>query len=80
MSNAAHKIIISMDNIWAGSGDLVDGQIVNCGAQFCDDIDESDVVYSMIEDRLDDEIVDGEMTIDIDGQDRKISWHLEPCC
>lgn len=55
----ARKVIeIYVDSVWAGSGTLLgsknDGhQIVDCGAQFCDDSDESEAVYESIEDAID---------------------------
>jgi len=42
-------ISISMDGTWAGSGKLRDGVIEDCGAQFCDDNDESLALYDRIE-------------------------------
>jgi hypothetical protein len=48
-SNEFTVIEISMDGVWAGSGKLVDGRIEDCGAQFCDDSDESLEVYDAIE-------------------------------
>lgn len=48
-----HTVIsISMDGIWAGSGKLINGRIEDCGAQFCDDNDESLSVYDMIEEAI----------------------------
>ena len=48
-----HTVIsISVDNVWAGSGKLRDGVIEDCGAQFGADQDESEVVYEMIEDAI----------------------------
>lgn len=43
------QISISLDGKWVGSGTLRDGVIVDCGAQFCDDNDESLEIYEMIE-------------------------------
>lgn len=43
------QISISVDGVWAGSGVLRDGTIENCGAQFCDDLDKSAIVYEKIE-------------------------------
>jgi hypothetical protein len=49
---AASQISISVDGIWAGSGKLDGGQIVDCGAQFCRDADESEDIYEMIENAI----------------------------
>jgi hypothetical protein len=46
-------ISIAVDNVWAGSGKLRGGEIVDCGAQFCDDTTESEAVYASIEDAID---------------------------
>jgi hypothetical protein len=46
------RIGIIMDGVWAGTGNLVNGSIRDCGAQFCDDADESEVIYSLIEDAI----------------------------
>jgi hypothetical protein len=45
-------ISIEVDNVWAGSGKLANGQITDCGAQFCDDTRESELVYASIEDAI----------------------------
>ena len=68
------SISISMDQVWEGSGRLVDGRIVDCGAQFCDDTDESEAVYELIEDA----ITEGkdEIKIEIEGRDHIVSWSL----
>jgi hypothetical protein len=53
--NATNYTVISIavDNVWAGSGKLRGGEIVDCGAQFCDDTTESESVYAAIEDAID---------------------------
>ena len=45
-------ISISQNNVWAGSGKLSDGIISDCGAQFGANQDESEQVYEMIEDAI----------------------------
>lgn len=45
-------ISISVDGVWAGRGKLIDGKIVDCGAQFSADHDESESVYELIEDAI----------------------------
>jgi hypothetical protein len=76
MSNATDHtaISISMDGIWAGSGKLRDGQIEDCGAQFCDDNDESLEVYEMIEDAI--ENGEDEVRVTLDGEDHTITWTI----
>ena len=51
-TNELTTISIAMDGVWAGSGKLVDGIIEDCGAQFCDDQDESENVYELIEEAI----------------------------
>jgi hypothetical protein len=67
-------IEISMDGVWAGSGNLVDGRVDNCGAQFCDDTDRSLAVYDLI----DAAIAAGKdsIKVDLDGHTRRITWHI----
>ncbi len=74
-------IMIFVDQVWAGSGKLRgtvnvdDGvEIVDCGAQFCDDTDESLSVYELIEDAID----SGESSIkvELDGETKTISWTI----
>lgn len=67
-------ISISMDHVWAGSGKLIDGQIVDCSAQFCDDNDKSLEVYEMIEDSIEDG--DDELTVELDGESRTMTWSI----
>lgn len=69
-------ISISMDGVWAGSGYLHNGTIEDCGAQFCDDNDESLELYEMIEeaiaagrDHVDVEISDDDAT-------HRITWSI----
>ena len=45
-------ISISQNNVWAGSGKLSDGIISDCGAKFGANQDESEQVYEMIEDAI----------------------------
>jgi hypothetical protein len=68
-------ISISMDGTWAGSGKLRDGTIEDCGAQFCDDNDESDQVYDLIEAA----IANGQQSIRVtllDGTRHTITWSI----
>jgi len=69
-------ISISIDGIWAGSGKLTDGVISDCGAQFCDDSDESENVYEMIEEA----IAGGKDSLKVELSDRdeavKITWSI----
>ena len=67
------KIIISLNDIWAGSGDLIDGRIENCGAQFCDDNDESLGVYDAIEQVM----THGVTAITVPGIG-VVSWEITP--
>lgn len=68
------QISISMDGIWAGSGQLRDGIIENCCAQFCDNNDASLLVYDLIEDA----IANGHdsLKVEINGESKVISWSL----
>jgi len=50
--NSYTTISISVDGVWAGSGKLIDGKIVDCGSQFSADHDESESVYELIEDAI----------------------------
>lgn len=63
-------ISIAVDGVWAGSGNLREGIIENCGAQFCDDADESENVYVRIEAAI--EL--GKDSIEFNGQ--KITWSI----
>lgn len=68
-------ISISMDGAWAGSGTLRDGIIEDCGAQFCDDNDESLSVYELIEAA----IAEGKSSVTIAFSDetrRRITWDI----
>lgn len=67
-------ISISMDHIWAGSGNLRHGVIENCGAQFCDDNDKSLSVYDAIESAI--AAGKHEITVEIDGASRLIAWSI----
>lgn len=70
------QISISMDGIWAGTGTLRNGIIADCGAQFCDDADESDLIYSMIEDA----IAEGKdsLKVQLDDESKHVfTWSLE---
>lgn len=79
MSNATTttaQISISVDEIWAGSGKLENGQIVDCGAQFCRDADESEEIYEMIEQA----IAGGKTVVNIEHSDddktHRITWSI----
>ena len=74
-SNELTVIEISIDGVWAGSGKLVDGRIEDCGAQFCDDNDESLDVYEAIEEA----IQEGKSSVKIEFSDettRTIAWTI----
>ena len=70
------QISISVDGIWAGSGKLENGQIVDCGAQFCNDTDESEEIYEMIEVA----IANGKSSVTVEHSDddanHKITWSI----
>jgi hypothetical protein len=67
-------ISISVDNVWAGSGKLIDGIISDCGAQFGADQDESENVYELIEEAIE----EGKDSLKVDLSDRDdavaITW------
>ena len=66
-----------MDGIWSGSGQLRDGIIENCGAQFCDDNDESLEIYEMIEEA----IAAGKSSLKVEMSDdttRTLTWIITP--
>jgi len=68
-------ISISQENVWAGSGILTDGKISNCGAQFGSDQDESENVYELIEEAIE----DGHDGINVelaDGSTVEITWSI----
>tara|TARA_R110000868_G_scaffold84519_10_gene238237 strand:+ start:19 stop:252 length:234 start_codon:yes stop_codon:yes gene_type:complete len=64
-------IEIAVDNVWAGSGKLVNGEIVDCGAQFCDDTAESESVYATIEEAIESGYLD---SVKFRGQ--TITWTI----
>ena len=71
MTKTSYTVIeIAVDNVWAGSGKLFNGQIVDCGAQFCDDTTESESVYASIEDA----IASGKDSVKFRGQ--TITWTI----
>lgn len=45
-------IHIFVDGVLCGTGQLSCGIIGGCGLQFCDDADESEDIYAMIEDEI----------------------------
>ena len=61
MNNATFTelpISITVNNVWAGDGKLrtwsdESVEIVDCSAQFCDDSDESENVYELIQEAID---------------------------
>lgn len=69
-------ISISVDHVWAGSGRLVDGMIVDCGAQFCADPDESENVYELIEEAI--ENGNSSLKVELSDRDRAVllTWTL----
>lgn len=78
MSNPTEYTVISIsqDNVWAGSGKLTDGVISDCGAQFGADQDESENVYEMIEEAIE----EGKDSIKVELSDKDeavvISWSI----
>jgi len=69
--NTSYTVIeIAVDNVWAGSGKLRGGEIVDCGAKFCDDNRQSDSVYASIEDAID----SGKDSVTFRGH--KITWTI----
>ena len=68
-------ISISANGTWAGSGKLVNGRIEDCGAQFCDDNEESLKAYDLIEEA--NERGDDNISIQIAGYiNLNISWDI----
>lgn len=69
-------ISISVDGVWAGDGKLIDGVISDCGAQFGDDQDESENVYELIEEAIE----EGKDSLKVELSDRdsavQITWTL----
>ena len=74
-TNISQIISISMDQVWAGSGKLINGRIEDCGAQFCDDSDESESVYEIIEEAIEAGKSSVKVAFD-DGVTRVIAWSL----
>lgn len=68
------SISISKDGVWAGCGKLRDGVIEDCGAQFCDDNDQSLAIY----DKIESAIAAGRSSIkvEIDGVTSVITWAI----
>lgn len=69
-------ISISQDNVWAGDGKLIDGVISDCGAQFGADQDESENVYELIEEAI--EEGKDSLKVELSDQDNAvvISWTI----
>jgi len=72
-------ISIFMDGVFSGSGRLEgskeDGySIKDCGAQFCDDADESEDVYGDIEEAIN--LGEKSVTVKLDGVKRSITWSI----
>ena len=69
-------ISISQDNVWAGDGKLIDGVISDCGAQFGADQDESENVYELIEEAIE----EGKESLKVELSDRgsavQITWTI----
>lgn len=74
-------ISINMDNVWAGSGKLrtwsdESVEIVDCGAVFAGDQDESENVYELIQDAIE----EGKDSLKVELSDRdyavNITWTI----
>lgn len=69
-------IDICVDHVWSGSGRVIDGSIVDCAAQFCDDYDASLSIYDDIEDAISEG--NDSLQADLDGESKTITWSLTP--
>ena len=68
-------ISLYQDDVWVGSGRLIGGTISDCGVMFGDDQEESDYVYAMIEEAIE----DGDDGVDVellDGRAVVITWSI----
>jgi len=70
------KISISVNGVWAGDGKIVDGEIRDCAAQLGGDQDETEVLYSLIEDAIEGGRGDELSTRRDGGEEIKISWSI----
>ena len=68
------EISISLDQVWVGSGQLRNGIIENCGAQFCNDNDLSLEVYELIECAIVAHM--SSIKVELDGEVKTIAWSL----
>ncbi len=71
----SQRISISLDDIWVGYGKLTNGYISDCGIVWCDDENESESIYQLIETSIAEGI--SAFGVEIDGKVHKISWNLE---
>lgn len=69
------EISISVDGVWAGSGRVVDGYIVDCGAVLAGGQDESDDVYDLIEEAIG-EGLDHQIIEHADGTTHRYAWTI----
>jgi hypothetical protein len=73
MSNHT-TITIRVNGTFAGNGKIINGSIVDCGAQFCNDNDESMEIYDLIEQAIE----RGDDNIGVETEDGKlnIAWDI----
>lgn len=78
MSNTTEYTVISIsqDNVWAGSGKLTDGVISDCGAQFGADQDESENVYELIEEAIEEGMDSIKVALSDMNDTVVISWSI----
>jgi hypothetical protein len=71
-------ISISVDGAFAGDGKLIEGIICDCGAQFCEGNAESDDVYELIEEAIE----EGKDSLKVETSEREsaiqITWTITP--
>lgn len=67
-------ISIRVNGTWAGSGKVINGSIVDCGAQFCDDNDKSMEVYELIEEAI--ERGDDNIGVETESGKLDIAWDI----
>ena len=70
----SQKVTINIyrDGVWAGGGELVDGEIVDCSAVLGGDQDESEETYCMIEEAIE------EGKSEVVRPDGKYTWSITP--
>jgi len=74
-SEKTKTISICVDNVWAGDGKILDGEIRDCAAQLGGDQEETEVLYSMIEDAI--EAGKDCVTCELNnGQTASIEWSI----